>query len=151
MVVKMFYRKHVVIYIFIHPDFFHNHMTVTSSSDHDGQAKAAGGDDDDDGGRHPPPTPGFLPLISVKSISLTGRQKKHYRQRAHANPFSDHSLQYPIAPSAIDWSVHYPAFSGTGKAPEFADVGCGFGGLLIALAPMFPDTLMLGISPPFAL
>ncbi|KIM39697.1 hypothetical protein M413DRAFT_19518 [Hebeloma cylindrosporum] len=73
-------------------------------------------------------------------------QKKHYRQRAHANPFSDHSLQYPIAPHAIDWSVHYPAFSGTGKAPEFADVGCGFGGLLIALAPIFPDTLMLGME-----
>ena len=39
---------------------------------------------------------------------------------------------------------HYPAFYGPGKTPEFADVGCGFGGLLIALAPLFPDTLMLG-------
>ena len=27
---------------------------------------------------------------------------------------------------------------------EFADIGCGFGGLLTALAPMFPETLMLG-------
>jgi len=25
-----------------------------------------------------------------------------------------------------------------------ADVGCGFGGLLTALAPLFPDTLILG-------
>ncbi|KAF8962683.1 putative methyltransferase [Flammula alnicola] len=73
-------------------------------------------------------------------------QKKHYRQRAHANPFSDHALQYPSSPHAIDWSVHYPAFAGTGRAPEFADVGCGFGGLLISLAPMFPDTLMLGME-----
>lgn len=39
---------------------------------------------------------------------------------------------------------HYPVFIGTGKKPEFADVGCGFGGLLITLAPLFPDTLMLG-------
>ncbi len=40
--------------------------------------------------------------------------------------------------------MHYPAFAGVGKTPEFADVGCGFGGLLIALAPLYPDTLMLG-------
>jgi len=74
-------------------------------------------------------------------------QKKHYRQRAHANPFSDHSLVYPSAPENIDWAKdHYPAFAGTGKTPEFADVGCGFGGLLIALAPLFPDTLMLGME-----
>ncbi|CAA7265595.1 unnamed protein product [Cyclocybe aegerita] len=73
-------------------------------------------------------------------------QKKHYRQRAHANPFSDHDLQYPASPDAVDWDAHYPAFAGTGKLPEFADIGCGFGGLLITLAPLFPDTLMLGME-----
>jgi len=46
----------------------------------------------------------------------------------------------------MDWESHYPAFAGTGRTPEFADVGCGFGGLLIALAPMFPDKLMLGME-----
>lgn len=71
-------------------------------------------------------------------------QKRHYRQRAHANPFSDHALDYPASPALMDWDVHYPAFAGSEKTPEFADVGCGFGGLLIALAPLFPDTLMLG-------
>ncbi|KAI0076486.1 putative methyltransferase, partial [Panus rudis PR-1116 ss-1] len=73
-------------------------------------------------------------------------QKRHYRQRAHANPFSDHALVYPASPEEMDWDVHYPAFAGSGKAPEFADVGCGFGGLLIALSPLFPDTLMLGME-----
>ncbi|KAF8838611.1 putative methyltransferase [Paxillus ammoniavirescens] len=73
-------------------------------------------------------------------------QKKHYRQRAHANPFSDHALDYPSSLEAIDWSEHYPAFAASGKTPEFADIGCGFGGLLIALAPLFPDTLMLGME-----
>ncbi|TDL17680.1 tRNA-methyltransferase [Rickenella mellea] len=73
-------------------------------------------------------------------------QKKYYRQRAHANPFSDHALEYPPTPTAYEWSKLYPAFEGTGKLPEFADVGCGFGGLLIALAPLFPDTLMLGME-----
>jgi tRNA (guanine-N7-)-methyltransferase len=72
-------------------------------------------------------------------------QKRHYRQRAHANPFSDHNLEYPASPDEVDWSAHYPAFTGSGKKPEFADVGCGFGGLLIALAPLYPDTLMLGM------
>ncbi|PPQ73170.1 hypothetical protein CVT26_014768 [Gymnopilus dilepis] len=71
-------------------------------------------------------------------------QKKHYRQRAHANPFSDHALHYPAAPAAVDWADHFPAFPG--RAPEFADIGCGFGGLLIQLAPVFPDTLILGLE-----
>ncbi|KAI0926386.1 tRNA (guanine-N(7)-)-methyltransferase (tRNA(m7G46)-methyltransferase) [Taiwanofungus camphoratus] len=73
-------------------------------------------------------------------------QKRHYRQRAHANPFSDHALSYPASPETFDWAALYPAFAGSGKTPEFADVGCGFGGLLIALAPLFPDTLMLGME-----
>ncbi|KAI5988894.1 putative methyltransferase, partial [Pisolithus marmoratus] len=73
-------------------------------------------------------------------------QKKHYRQRAHANPFSDHALDYPRSPQAMDWSEHFPAFANTGKTPEFADIGCGFGGLLTTLAPLFPDTLMLGLE-----
>jgi len=30
------------------------------------------------------------------------------------------------------------------KDVEVADIGCGFGGLLVALAPKFPATLMLG-------
>ncbi|KAF9516909.1 hypothetical protein BS47DRAFT_1436689 [Hydnum rufescens UP504] len=72
-------------------------------------------------------------------------QKRYYRQRAHANPFSDHSLVYPASPSAMDWKAHYPSMSPE-QTVEFADIGCGFGGLLIALAPMFPDTLMLGME-----
>jgi hypothetical protein len=70
------------------------------------------------------------------------RQKRHYRQRAHANPFSDHMLNYPPSPDGIDWSTHYPMHPG--KKVEAADIGCGFGGLLIALAPLMPDTLILG-------
>jgi tRNA (guanine-N7-)-methyltransferase len=32
------------------------------------------------------------------------------------------------------------------KNVEVADIGCGFGGLLFALAPKYPDTLILGRS-----
>ncbi|KAF8599550.1 putative methyltransferase [Ceratobasidium sp. AG-I] len=71
-------------------------------------------------------------------------QKRHYRQRAHANPFSDHDLQYPASPAEMDWAEHYP--NHLDRHVEFADIGCGFGGLLIALAPLYPETLMLGME-----
>jgi tRNA (guanine-N7-)-methyltransferase len=68
----------------------------------------------------------------------------------------------------MDWSSYYPAYTtpetetnpdtvaateATPKAIrklrkdiEVADIGCGFGGLLVALAPKLPDTLLLGLS-----
>ncbi|KAG0649566.1 RNA methyltransferase [Hyphodiscus hymeniophilus] len=83
-------------------------------------------------------------------------KKKFYRQRAHANPFSDHNLEYPISPAHMDWSLLYPAFVEPAAEPgstskltqdvEVADIGCGFGGLLIALAPKLPKTLLLGME-----
>lgn len=44
----------------------------------------------------------------------------------------------------MDWTEHYP--NHPDRRVEFADIGCGFGGLLIALAPLYPETLMLGES-----
>ncbi|KAM9799923.1 tRNA (guanine-N(7)-)-methyltransferase isoform X2 [Syngnathus typhle] len=52
----------------------------------------------------------------------------------------------------MDWSTLYPQFfseeqSGEGTPQvEFADIGCGYGGLLVELAPLFPDKLMLGLE-----
>lgn len=37
-----------------------------------------------------------------------------------------------------------PAIRKLTKQVEVADIGCGFGGLLIALAPELPETLVLG-------
>lgn len=74
------------------------------------------------------------------------------------------SWRSPVCPEAMDWSSHFPAFvrkdeaeegeEGEGVARgrsgqlvkniEVADVGCGFGGLLFALAPRMADTLILG-------
>ncbi|KAK2737779.1 tRNA (guanine-N(7)-)-methyltransferase (tRNA(m7G46)-methyltransferase) [Myotisia sp. PD_48] len=78
-------------------------------------------------------------------------QKKFYRQRAHANP--------PISPQHMDWSSDYPAYlhpdpnevnlAGARrlvKDVEVVDIGCGFGGLIVALAPLLPDTLMVGME-----
>lgn len=69
----------------------------------------------------------------------------------------------------MDWSSHYPAYAkasetsktdpdtangdsnavpsrGLSKQVEVADIGCGFGGLLFALAPKMPETLLLGLE-----
>ncbi|CAJ2505315.1 Uu.00g127090.m01.CDS01 [Anthostomella pinea] len=97
-------------------------------------------------------------------------QKRFYRQRAHANPFSDHHLVYPTTPQDMDWSSYFPAFvadqqpnivsepaeateavskpspTKLTKDVEVVDIGCGFGGLLVALAPALPDTLLLGME-----
>uniref|UniRef100_A0A0M3IBP1 tRNA (guanine-N(7)-)-methyltransferase n=2 Tax=Ascaris TaxID=6251 RepID=A0A0M3IBP1_ASCLU len=72
-------------------------------------------------------------------------QKKFYRQRAHANPMSDHDLEYPISPAHMDWSKYYGDYV-NGRQVDFVDVGCGYGGLLIKLSPLFPECLMLGLE-----
>ncbi|KAI1310769.1 putative methyltransferase-domain-containing protein [Xylaria venustula] len=98
-------------------------------------------------------------------------KKKFYRQRAHANVFSDHQLVYPQTPDHMDWSTYFPAFVATAdtlatseptetssteaattlpkklsKEVEVVDIGCGFGGLLVELAPALPDILLLGME-----
>ena len=62
----------------------------------------------------------------------------------------------PSSPAVMDWASHYPAFAQTDvtaengirpliKQVQVADVGCGFGGLLVALSPLLPDQLILGL------
>ena len=45
----------------------------------------------------------------------------------------------------MDWTTHYPNATPSQRV-EIADVGCGFGGLLFALAPLHPNTLILGLE-----
>lgn len=58
----------------------------------------------------------------------------------------------------MDWASHFPAFVnpdatqtnliGTRKLlkdVEVVDIGCGFGGLLVGLAGLLPETLMVGM------
>jgi tRNA (guanine-N(7)-)-methyltransferase len=56
----------------------------------------------------------------------------------------------------MDWASYYPAYvveetseestqlKKLTRDVEVVDIGCGFGGLLVALAPLLPETLMLG-------
>ncbi|AWP03008.1 putative tRNA (guanine-N(7)-)-methyltransferase [Scophthalmus maximus] len=47
----------------------------------------------------------------------------------------------------MDWSSLYPE-PPEKETPrvEFADIGCGYGGLLVELSPLFPDKLILGLE-----
>lgn len=78
----------------------------------------------------------------------TGPQKRYFRQRAHSNPIADHCFDYPVSPDEMNWHTAelYPDHVDEQKKPVFADVGCGYGGLLVQLSPMFPDKLMLGME-----
>ena len=72
-------------------------------------------------------------------------QKRFYRSRAHCNPLSHNDgFNYPISPSFMSWSSHYPKI--LLPSVNIVDVGCGFGGLTVKLATLFPDKLVLGME-----
>ncbi|KAK3240257.1 hypothetical protein CYMTET_49894 [Cymbomonas tetramitiformis] len=82
-------------------------------------------------------------------------QKRFYRARAHSNPLNDCQFPVPVSPVEQDWAEHFPAFfpSDPSVAPladdakvRMVDVGCGFGGLLMQLSPLFPKDLMVGME-----
>ena len=74
-------------------------------------------------------------------------KKCFYRSRAHVNPLSHNdAFEYPVGPDDIDWRTLYPRMSGSKELPTIVDVGCGFGGLTVALADLFPDDYSLGVE-----
>lgn len=74
------------------------------------------------------------------------------------------NLYSPLSPDHMDWASMFPAYVNPDpqktnlagsrrlvKNVEIVDIGCGFGGLLMALAPLMPDTLMVGtLNLPFS-
>lgn len=90
---------------------------------------------------------------STHSKSTGLPRKRFYRARAHSNPLSDSHFPVPISPSHVDYSLHYPEYfppsdqaKNDSKKIQFADIGCGFGGLLISLSTLFPENLMIGME-----
>lgn len=72
-------------------------------------------------------------------------QKKFYRQRAHCNPLSHNdAFDYPRRPDRMDWSPYFPEQPQT--CPTVLDIGCGFGGLTLALATLLPNETILGME-----
>lgn len=81
----------------------------------------------------------------------TGKKRKRFNKfrhvRAHCNPLADNRFPgTPVTPNDLKWEQIYPGMRNTNANVEFADVGCGFGGLLVSLAPLYPNTLMLGLE-----
>lgn len=70
------------------------------------------------------------------------------RTRPHRNPLADNDDVHPECPEEVVERLPemYPGMVSNGKRIEFADVGCAFGGMLFELAPLFPETLMLGLE-----
>ncbi|KAL7449063.1 LOW QUALITY PROTEIN: hypothetical protein ACHAWC_001162 [Mediolabrus comicus] len=92
-------------------------------------------------------------------------QKKFYRSRAHCNPLSfNEAFDYPTRPDLFDWTEeHYPDHPSLSQGsekesssgfnsqsasirPDVLDVGCGFGGLTMALSPALPNNTILGLE-----
>ncbi|KAE9416825.1 hypothetical protein Angca_004038, partial [Angiostrongylus cantonensis] len=67
------------------------------------------------------------------------------RQRAHSNPHSDHDIEYPRTPNDMNWVKLFGDLA-RNRHVEFADIGCGYGGLLMNLSPLFPETLIVGLE-----
>uniref|UniRef100_A0A1I8H7Q5 tRNA (guanine-N(7)-)-methyltransferase n=3 Tax=Macrostomum lignano TaxID=282301 RepID=A0A1I8H7Q5_9PLAT len=88
------------------------------------------------------------PSSSMASISEEQQlpQKRYFRQRAHCNPHSRHSLDSPSRPADVDWPGIFASDFKEGDDVEFADVGCGYGGMLFALAELHPDRRALGME-----
>ncbi|KAJ6237988.1 tRNA (guanine-n(7)-)-methyltransferase [Anaeramoeba flamelloides] len=70
-----------------------------------------------------------------------------FRQKAHMNPLSLRQMDFnlPLRPQDMNWKETYPNMK-QGEHIDFADIGCGYGGLLFKLSEMFPDNYSIGLE-----
>jgi tRNA (guanine-N7-)-methyltransferase len=85
------------------------------------------------------------------SLSSNHKPRRWKRIRAHVNPLSVLSYDYPNTPNDANWGNYFPKyFADKSKQDDqlvrFADIGCGFGGLLEALSKSYPKKLILGME-----
>jgi tRNA (guanine-N7-)-methyltransferase len=66
--------------------------------------------------------------------------------RAHANPLADGAIPCPLSPAHMDWTELFPRVDFSTRTVDFADIGCGYGGLTVALGEAFPDKLTVGME-----
>ncbi|CAL6365840.1 unnamed protein product [Bathycoccus prasinos] len=95
--------------------------------------------------------------VSANNQGKSIPRKRDYRQRAHCNPLSNGKWEdLPTAPDSFREDVHFErAFLDKLRMEKkeekeakitFADIGCGFGGLLVRLSPLFPKELIIGME-----
>lgn len=68
------------------------------------------------------------------------------RTRPHRNPLAENDDSHPSCPEEFSemCTTFFP--NKPQKVVEFLDVGCAFGGMLLELSPLFPETCMLGLE-----
>jgi tRNA (guanine-N7-)-methyltransferase len=110
--------------------------------------------------------------LQQQPITIDGERpmKRYYRQRAHCNPLAHNdTYDYPIHPTKMIWydntnlypyppsntdpssSTELPPSSPPHPStrivqPTVLDIGCGFGGLTLALSSVLPDEHILGME-----
>ena len=81
----------------------------------------------------------FVPWMKIYIFNKKNKSQQTYIQN-----------NSPTSPSDKDWSVYYdfnnPNNSFESNEIKFADIGCGYGGLLIKLSEMYPHKLSLGME-----
>lgn len=88
---------------------------------------------------------------SITDATTTAKKKKKKnkvskRVRAHTNPYTPPQRPPPASPDSVEWSTVFADWQGGNSSVEIADIGCGFGGLIHALGPLFPDKYIVGME-----
>lgn len=91
---------------------------------------------------HQPCVPATLVARGAASRVRWVTSRRDFRARAHSNPLNDGAYIPPRGPTAFASSG---IFDPDG-APHWADIGCGYGGLLAALSVAFPAKRMIGLE-----
>lgn len=76
--------------------------------------------------------------MSASSTSVPKRGRLD-RIKAHVNPFADQEWPHPRLPSDASWPHSI-------SAVDNLDLGCGFGGVTVALAQLFPNQVTVGVE-----
>lgn len=66
---------------------------------------------------------------------MTLPKKRDYRKHAHANSYSIYEMEIPLSP------LHFKL-----PAPNYVDVGCGYGKFLLYLGEKEPDKIINGLE-----
>lgn len=96
----------------------------------------------------------MIPVLPHPVVEQPKWTRLPIRTRPHRNPLADNDDPHCDNPAAYRSKLNelqcYAPTSSTastdGPRVEFVDIGCAFGGMLFALAPQFPMTLMLGLE-----